>query len=227
MERTFRLLRADEIECRIAQIFEKNGEPSGVSLLLYKTARTDADLLDETVGSGRWENDFKLIDGVLYGGLGVNYGDGLVWKWDAGTESNTEAEKGRASDAFKRAGFKHGIGRELYSAPFIFIAAADCNIKKDAKGKLRCADRFEVKEIGYTENRITFLEIGLKGKIVYRMGTQKEKPVICEVCGEEIQPYKSGKRVFSPQEIFMESFNKYHKGMCIECGKAAASENAG
>ena len=49
----------------------------------------------------------------------------------------------------------------------------------------------------------------------------------CEVCGKEIQPYKSGKRVFSPQEIFMESFNKYHKGMCIECGKAAASENAG
>ena len=55
----------------------------------------------------------------------------------------------------------------------------------------------------------------------------EEKPVICEVCGKEIQPYKSGKRVFSPQEIFMESFNKYHKGMCIECGKAAASENAG
>ena len=100
----FRLLRPDEIECRVQKCSEK-----GVSLLLYKTARTDADLLDETVGAENWENDFKLVDGVLYGGLGVNYGNGLVWKWDAGTESNTEAEKGRASDAFKRAGFKHGI----------------------------------------------------------------------------------------------------------------------
>ena len=103
----FRLLRADEIECRVQKCGEK-----GVSLLLYKTARTDADLLDETVGAENWENGFKLVDGVLYGGIGVNYGNGLVWKWDAGTESNTEAEKGRASDAYKRAGFKHGIGRE-------------------------------------------------------------------------------------------------------------------
>ena len=101
----FRTLRADEIECRIATV----KPDKGVSVLLYKTARTDADLLDETFGPEFWENDFKLIDGVLYGGIGIDYdktGEGLVWKWDAGTESNTEAEKGRASDAFKRAGFK-------------------------------------------------------------------------------------------------------------------------
>ena len=86
----FRLLRPDEIECRVAQCNEK-----GASILLYKTARTDADLLDETVGAQNWENDFKLVDGVLYGGIGVDYGkDGkLIWKWDAGVESNTEAEK--------------------------------------------------------------------------------------------------------------------------------------
>lgn len=101
----------------------------GASILLYKTARTDADLLDETVGTQNWENDFKLVDGVLYGGIGVDYFSNghLVWKWDAGVESNTEAEKGRASDAFKRAGFKHGIGRELYSAPFIWIGAENCS----------------------------------------------------------------------------------------------------
>ena len=87
----FRTLRADEIECRINQISEKR-----LTLLLYKTARTDASLLDEAFGPERWENDFKLIDGVLYGGIGVDYeGNGhFVWKWDAGVESFTEAEKG-------------------------------------------------------------------------------------------------------------------------------------
>lgn len=146
----FRTLRPDEIECRVAQCNEK-----GASILLYKTARTDADILDETVGAQNWENDFKLVDGVLYGGIGIDYvGNGkLIWKWDAGTESNTEAEKGRASDAFKRAGFKHGIGRELYSAPFIWIDAAKCERlkKNDKTGRWQCYDQFDVTEISYDE----------------------------------------------------------------------------
>ena len=112
----FRLLKADEIECRISQISDK-----GLSILLYKTARTDANMLDEVVGPDNWENDFKVVDGVLYGGIGIFFDNGKeIWKWDAGTESNMEAEKGRASDAFKRAGFKWGIGRELYTAPFYY-----------------------------------------------------------------------------------------------------------
>ena len=146
----FRLLKADEIECRIAQV-----KSNGICLLLYKTARTDANLLDETVGEEMWENDFKLIDGVLYGGIGIHrlvsdidgkVTDKVVWKWDAGTESYTEAEKGRASDAFKRAGFKWGIGRELYTAPFIWLGSDKAKI---TEGK--CYDKFEVDEIGYNE----------------------------------------------------------------------------
>lgn len=145
----FRLLKADEIECRISTINEK-----GLSLLLYKTARTDANLLDETVGEDNWQNDFKLVDGVLYGGIGVNYektgpSGSFIWKWDAGVESNTEAEKGRASDAFKRAGFKHGIGRELYTAPFIWIPSDKCEIKQGRNGKLACYDSFAVEKIAY------------------------------------------------------------------------------
>lgn len=163
----FRTLRPDEIECRVAQCNEK-----GASILLYKTARTDADILDETVGAQNWENDFKLVDGVLYGGIGIDYvGNGkLIWKWDAGTESNTEAEKGRASDAFKRAGFKHGIGRELYSAPFIWIDAAKCERLKlnDRTKKWQCYDQFDVTEISYDEaERIKTLTLALKGKTVY------------------------------------------------------------
>ena len=147
----FRLLKADEIECRIAMI-----KSQGIILLLYKTARTDANLLDETVGEEMWENDFKIVDGVLYGGIGIHrlvsdidgkVKDVVIWKWDAGTESNTEAEKGRASDAFKRAGFKWGIGRELYTAPFIWISNEKCTIK-DGK----CNDKFEVAYIEYDKN---------------------------------------------------------------------------
>lgn len=152
----FRLLRADEIECRISQISDK-----GLTLLLYKTARTDANLLDEIVGFDRWQNDYKVIDGVLYGGIGIKLDDGeWIWKWDAGTESNTEAEKGRASDSFKRGGFKIGIGRELYSAPRIWIPADKCNIR-DRK----CYDTFEVEKIVYNEKQdISGLSILCNGK---------------------------------------------------------------
>lgn len=143
----FRLLRADEIECRVSQIFDW-----GLTLLLYKTARTDANLLDETVGFDRWQNDFKVIDGVLYGGIGIELNDGeWIWKWDAGVESQTEAEKGRASDAFKRAGFKLGIGRELYTSPKIAITAKDCNIKEGRNGKFVCYDNFVVGAIEYND----------------------------------------------------------------------------
>ena len=152
----FRLLTADEIECRISQISDK-----GLSLLLYKTARTDANMLDEKYGPFEWQNDFKVVDGVLYGGIGISDNQGgFVWKWDAGTESNTEAEKGRASDAFKRAGFKWGIGRELYTAPRIWISAEKCNIKDR-----RCYDTFEVEKIAYNDKQeISGISILCNGK---------------------------------------------------------------
>lgn len=152
----FRLLTADEIECRISQISDK-----GLSLLLYKTARTDANMLDEKYGPFEWQNDFKVVDGVLYGGIGISDNQGgYVWKWDAGTESNTEAEKGRASDAFKRAGFKWGIGRELYTAPRIWISAEKCNIR-DRK----CYDTFEVEKIAYNDKQeISGISILCNGK---------------------------------------------------------------
>ena len=162
----FRLLKADEIECRIAMV-----KPQGISLLLYKTARTDANLLDETVGVFDWQNDFKLIDGVLYGGIGIRTSDGYVWKWDAGTESYTEAEKGRASDSFKRAGFKWGIGRELYTAPFIWIPSSKCKIENG-----KCNDKFEVAQIGYNDKEeiSNLVIINSSSRVeVYKMG---EKP---------------------------------------------------
>lgn len=143
--RMFRLLNEDEIECRIGEIY-KSG--AGLTLLLYKTARTDSALLDETVGADRWQNDFKLVSGTLYGGIGIKFDSEWVWRWDCGTESNVESEKGQASDAFKRAGFKWGIGTELYTSPRIFIPAAKCNIR-EYDGKLKCYDNFQVEKIAY------------------------------------------------------------------------------
>lgn len=224
----FRLLRPDEIECRVQRCTEK-----GVSLLLYKTARTDADLLDETVGADKWENDFKLVDGVLYGGLGVDYGNGLVWKWDAGTESNTEAEKGRASDAFKRAGFKHGIGRELYSAPFVWVPAANCaKLKQDRGGRWTCNDRFDVASIEYdASEHIVALTITSNGNTVYSFGGRaksgqatsgrskpQEEPVICDGCNTPIRPAKkSDGSVWSVKDLREYSNRMYGQTLCAKC----------
>jgi hypothetical protein len=144
---------------------------------------------------------------VLYGGIGVDYGKGYVWKWDAGTESATEAEKGRASDAFKRAGFKHGIGRELYSAPFIWISAKNCNIKEGRNGKPVCYDNFYVAAIDYDEDTQDISRLVIKngdvvvyewqtGGAAIRPAPDTPKPVkadrdgnftpVCRDCGKPI-----------------------------------------
>ena len=169
-----RKLRADEIECRVAQVSSK-----GCSLLLYKTARVDRAILDEEFGAMNWQNDFKVIDGKMYGGIGVCYtNDGnreWVWKWDCGVESNTEQEKGQASDCFKRAGFKWGIGVELYTAPFIRINA---EIKQEGnRWKLTNPFvKYSVKSIEYDNDAISNLEIvDDKGNTVYSMGKKVTK----------------------------------------------------
>lgn len=171
----FRLLKADEIECRVATVKE-----NGVSLLLYKDARVDQNILDETVGNMHWQRKHEIIGGNLFCSVGIFYNelDEWVWKQDVGTESYTEKEKGQASDAFKRACFNWGIGRELYTAPFIWVTDADI---KGKDGKYTTYDRFEVKEIGYTDKKITKLSIvnAKSRKVVYTLGKKavEEKPV--------------------------------------------------
>lgn len=224
--KTFRLLRADEIECRVSRVTEK-----GAVLLLYKTARTDADLLDETFGPDRWENDFKVVDGTLYGGIGVTMNDGeKVWKWDAGVESNTEAEKGRASDAFKRAGFKWGLGRELYSAPFVFIPAGKCNIKNN-NGRLACYDDFEVADIGYDEQeRVSYLRITLKGSTVFEWGDPGSPETGAHICADCGRPIRDSKKkdgsVWKAEAIAAYTMRGEGRELCAECGKVAAAKRA-
>lgn len=161
--RTFRLLNEQEIECRVSEI-AKTGQY--LKLLLYKTARTDSAILDETFGPMNWQNKYEVIDGKMYCSIGIkDPGTGeWVWKQNVGTESNMEAEKGQASDAMKRAGFVWGIGAELYSAPDIRIQGEKCNIKQYGD-KFRCYDRFTVEKIKYDDlGRICAISIKCNGK---------------------------------------------------------------
>lgn len=162
-----RLLKAEEIDCRIGTISEK-----GLSLLLYKDARADMRILDETFGCFGWKRTHQCINGSLYCTVEIWDAEKMQWisKQDVGTESYTEKEKGQASDSFKRACVSVGIGRELYSAPFIWLSAPKVSIQ-NKNGKYSCMERFSVKEISYNAQReITGLTIqNQKGNIVYSM----------------------------------------------------------
>lgn len=142
----FRLLKADEIEVRVGSINEK-----GATLLLYKDARCDMNLLDE---SGEiWKREHFSIDGKLFCRVSIFDKDIKQWidREDVGVESNTEKTKGEASDSFKRACFNWGIGRELYSAPFIWIAQDKYNHATNKAGKPTTYDKFSVEKIKYDE----------------------------------------------------------------------------
>ena len=167
-----RTLTPREIDCRISQI-----KTTGLQLLLYKDARIDMDILDETVGAMNWRREHSRDNANCTVSIWDEEKKCWVSKEDTGTESNTEAEKGLASDSFKRACVNWGIGRELYTAPFIWITPQLCDIKTDG-GKPRCFDRFEVTEIGYNEHReITKLVIAnvTKKQIVFAMGKDEKK----------------------------------------------------
>lgn len=172
----FRLLRADEIEARIQSV-----KSNGCVVLLYKDARCDMNILDETIGAENWQRNHEVINGNLFCNVGINIKnedgfDHWIWKQDVGTESNTEKEKGQASDSFKRACFNWGIGRELYSSPFIWITLESSEI---TNGK--CYLKFIVKEIGYNEkeeiNKLVIVDENGKERFRFpKAGAKKETP---------------------------------------------------
>lgn len=169
----FRELRADEIDCRIAQI-KRTASGLGLSLLLYKDARCDQNILDETVTPMHWKREHTRDNKNCIVSIWCDELKQWVSKEDTGTESNTEKEKGLASDSFKRACFNWGIGRELYTAPFIWITEKDCSIK-EKDGRLACYDRFTVGKIAYANREIVGLEIinQATGKSCFKWGDLK------------------------------------------------------
>ena len=223
----FRTLYADEIECRVARC-----TANGAQLLLYKDARCDMSILDESVGPMNWQRRHAEHRANLFCSVGINvnhldpYAEPMwVWKEDAGAESNTEAEKGHASDSFKRACVNWGIGRELYTAPFIWIKG--CTEKND-KGKFVCNETFSVAEIDYDEKRrICKLTItDRSGDVAYTFGQKAAKTTskakvsnmpICSRCGHEITPKKCGGKVYTAKDIAENSEKTYGRVLCWDC----------
>lgn len=146
MELKFRNLRADEIDVRIGSV-----NKGGAALLLYKDARADMNILDETVGPLNWQRKHEVIDGKLFCTISVFDPDKNEWvsKQDVGTESYTEKEKGQSSDSFKRACVNLGIGRSLYTAPNIFFFTNQLDKYTIENGKSKCYDTFSVIDIQY------------------------------------------------------------------------------
>lgn len=155
----FRLLNADEIECRISICNQY-----GVGLLLYKDARCDQNILDEVVGPMNWQRHHSRDNANCTVSIWDNDKKQWIEKEDTGKESNTEAEKGLASDSFKRACFNWGIGRELYTAPDMWVGAKDLKTLKEVEGyqgkkKWECKDSFVVTEIEYSDRKIVFVKV--------------------------------------------------------------------
>ena len=169
-----RLLNANEIECRVQSV-KKTKTGVGCILLLYKDARVDMKLLDETFGAKNWQRTHEVINGNLFCNIEIWDNEKKQWvrKQDVGTESYTEKEKGQASDSFKRAGFNWGIGRELYTSPFIWIDLKDGEYyEKDGKTYISPRVTFKVKYIDYNADReiIALQIIDNKNTIRYEIG---------------------------------------------------------
>ncbi len=162
MELKFRKLREDEIDCRVAQVFNTE-KWQGVSLLLYKDARCDMNILDETVGCLNWQRTHCRENANCIVSIWDEDKKQWISKEDTGTESNTEKEKGLASDSFKRSCFNFGIGRELYSAPNILCA---CELDSTGK-KPKNGIAWRVSHIAYDGNNISELTIDelYRGKV--------------------------------------------------------------
>lgn len=196
MKLTFRDLRADEIDCRIAMVKE-----NGITLLLYKDARCDMNILDETVGAFNWQRTHSRDNANCTVSIYDEEKRQWVSKEDTGTESNTEAAKGLASDSFKRACFNWGIGRELYTAPFIWVPASACNIRNN-----KCYDKFTVQDISIKDKKITGLTIYNENTraIVYEMTGEKKtrakkapaSPAVPAPSAEDTTDYRGALRAF-------------------------------
>ena len=215
----FRPLKETEIDVRVQSVTEK-----GCILLLYKDARCDMNILDETVGPMNWKREHTRDNANCIVSLWDEEKEQWVSKEDTGTESNTEKEKGQASDSFKRACFNWGIGRELYTSPFIWVKAEDCNMEKytnNGKVVCRCKDKFEVSKIEYddvkniiglsiknsTLNRIAFI-LGARNTERVTVENNQPKSNICSSCNKEVN-----------ENVSKFSNQKYNRTLCIDCQK--------
>lgn len=204
-ESKIRSLHADEIECRVGSIGEK-----GITLLLYKNARVDQAILDEVFGIYGWQRSHMIIGNSLYCTVSIWDSEKKIWiaKQDVGTTGDFEKEKSAASDSFKRACVNLGIGRELYTAPFIFIPANKVMVtEKDRKKVVK--DSFSVSAISISADKvITGISIVNQKKVeVYKWGRLSDAKKPPEAVGEEWQElYRELERTKVPEEKLLKRY---------------------
>lgn len=218
-ELNFRDLRADEIDVRVAMVKDTD-KVKGVSLLLYKDARCDMNILDETVGAYNWQRRHSRENANCIVSIWDEDKEQWISKEDVGTESNTEAVKGLASDSFKRACFNWGIGRELYTAPFIWVSSPDVKI---INGK--CYDKFSVHSITITDKKITGLEIYNESlrSVVFTMGQTSKKSAPKKAAAkkeEEPEEFKTNRDLFREYITKKRPKNDVIVGIFTEVGLA-------
>ena len=160
MNKEIPLLSATDVELRVAQIIQGKSGTFAI-LLVYKNARVDMRILDEVFGAMNWQRKHDVINDSLYCTVSIYDEEKKEWisKQDVGVPSNSEATKGEASDAFKRACFNWGIGRELYTAPMIWIKPEECTALKQNGDRWQCFDRFDVEKIVIENKRIMAISI--------------------------------------------------------------------
>lgn len=232
------LLNANEIECRV-NILKGNG----CSLLLYKDARVDMKILDQVYGVMNWTRKHEKINDNLFCTVSIYDKEKGEWisKQDVGIESYTQKEKGQASDSFKRACVNIGIGRELYTAPFIWIKLGEKEVlKNNGKPRLDPEVKFKVSEIGYNDskeiNKLVIVDQNNQQR--YTLGGKKQKkknaedkplpedapPIedklpkqyICKTCGKEIKEGKIGGIYHSAAQIANKT-----GGLCGKCKRGS------
>lgn len=155
----FRTLKAEEIDVRV-QSFTKN--ENGAYFLLYIDARVCENILDNTVGCMNWQRMHSRDNANCIVSIWCDEKKMWVSKEDTGSKSNTEADKGLASDSFKRACVNWGIGRELFTAPQIYIPVEFFNVK-EKNGKPCTFDIFTVNhiEIDETDGKREIVALGI------------------------------------------------------------------
>lgn len=232
MNKEIPLLSASDVELRVAQIIQGKSGTFAI-LLVYKNARVDMRILDEVFGVMNWQRKHDVINDSLYCTVSI-YDEGKkewISKQDVGVPSNSEATKGEASDAFKRACFNWGIGRELYSAPDIRIKLNDDEVVLGNNSKPKTYAKFFVEEMTFDKelNKFTsFKVIDKDGKVRFNVNPNN-KPIEHKVEPTKVidapPPYVSSNvcsqchASIKSSKVLEYAISRYGVPICYDCQK--------
>lgn len=252
MNKEIPLLTAFDVELRVSQI-QKTKTGTYAVLLVYKNARVDMKILDEVFGALNWTREHSMIDGRLFCTVSVWDEEKGQWisKQDVGVPSNSEATKGEVSDAFKRACFNFGIGRELYSAPEIRVKLNDDEIVIGNNGKPKTYAKFFVApDMRFDKDKNCFTSFNVldkSGKQRFRLGESNKQLIVNIDSDNEFHskpPFKAndtysgfndfGKdtvcqqchTTIKSQKVLNYAMSKYGVPVCYDCQKRMANKEA-